>query len=110
MDFSTNRASGKSDMKRLKDAIEHSGCGCCCGSIYIDDDSDHTAPTDGHFTSIFATAAAVLDASSMPNTDIEDIADLNIPVGSTIYGRFPTISLVSGKVIACKSYHWATTS
>tara|TARA_R110001606_G_scaffold396473_1_gene570677 strand:+ start:129 stop:476 length:348 start_codon:yes stop_codon:yes gene_type:complete len=111
MDFKTS-AAGKNSFKRIERAIEKLASNQlgAYGSKYIADTDDHTAPAGEYFTAIFATAASALDASSMPNSSMEDIGDLAIPAGETIYGKFPVISLGSGSVIAYKSSSWADTT
>ncbi|QDP46429.1 MAG: hypothetical protein GOVbin1709_91 [Prokaryotic dsDNA virus sp.] len=110
MDFKTSSA-GKNGLKRIERAIETMNARQmgCCGSEYIDDTDDHTAPSGGHYVAIFACTAAALDASSMPGSNISDLGDAVIPAGSTIYGYFPVISLGSGTVIAYKNCGFTAT-
>lgn len=107
MDFKTSSA-GKNSMKRMERAIENlaSHQMGCYGSEYISDTDDHTAPAGASYSAIFACTSAELDASSMPGSSIENIGDLAIPAGATIYGTFPVISLGSGTVIAYKGCSW----
>jgi uncharacterized protein YcgI (DUF1989 family) len=66
------------------------------GLILIDDDNEHTGP----FVAIQALEDAVVDISQCDMSFIEDVADFTIPAGLTIYGRFASIELDSGKVLA----------
>ena len=105
MDFNTSSA-GKRD--RVKNAIEkmHSSLTGCCGADYIDDTSAGTSHT-GPYIALQAvgTADAVLDQSDMDGgvnwTDFD--ADVTIPRGVTIYGKFTAVSLGSGAVLAYKA-------
>jgi uncharacterized protein YcgI (DUF1989 family) len=66
------------------------------GLILIDDTNAHTGP----FVAIQALEDAVVDVSECDMSFIEDVADFTIPAGLTIYGRFTSIELDSGKVLA----------
>ena len=66
------------------------------GCILIDDTDAHT----GVFVAITALEDAVVDVSECDMTYIEDVVDFTIPLGVTIFGRFASIELDSGKVIA----------
>ena len=66
------------------------------GCILIDDTDEHT----GVFVAITAITDAVVDISECDMSFIEDVADFTIPKGVTIYGRFASIELDSGSVIA----------
>lgn len=72
------------------------------GGLYIDDTAAHA----GKFRAITALAAAV--ATLVSTTDKDGfggkirgtLTSVPIPVGTTIYGCFTSITLASGKVIA----------
>ncbi len=66
------------------------------GVILIDDTDAHTGP----FVAIQALEDSVVDVSECDMSWIEDVADFTIPAGLTIYGRFTSIELDSGKVLA----------
>tara|TARA_Y100001938_G_scaffold149814_2_gene238080 strand:+ start:1757 stop:2029 length:273 start_codon:yes stop_codon:yes gene_type:complete len=66
------------------------------GCILIDDTDEHTGP----FVAITAITDAVVDTSECDMSFIEDVADFTIPKGVAIYGRFESIELDSGSVIA----------
>ena len=44
---------------------------------------------------------AVLDVSAC-TTNIDDAADFTIPIGTTIYGQFDSLSIDSGSILAYK--------
>ena len=66
------------------------------GCILIDDLIEHTGP----FVAITAITDAAVDVDQCDMSYIEDIADFTIPKGVTIYGRYTSIELNSGSVIA----------
>jgi len=66
------------------------------GAIFIDDQVEHT----GVFVAVTAITDAAVDVSECDVSFIEDIADFTIPKGVTIFGRFKSIELDSGSVIA----------
>ena len=66
------------------------------GVILIDDTDAHTGP----FVAIQALEDAAVDISECDMSWIEDVADFTIPAGLTIYGKFTSIELDSGKVLA----------
>ena len=66
------------------------------GSILIDDTDAHTGP----YCAITALTDAVVDISECDMSWIEDVADFTIPTGTTIFGRFTSIELDSGSVLA----------
>ena len=66
------------------------------GVILIDDTDAHTGP----FVAIQALQDSAVDISECDKSFIEDVADFTIPAGLTIYGRFTSIELDSGKVLA----------
>jgi uncharacterized protein YcgI (DUF1989 family) len=66
------------------------------GVILIDDTDAHTGP----FVAIQALQDAAVDVSECDMSWIEDVADFTIPAGLTIYGKFTSIELDSGKVLA----------
>ena len=66
------------------------------GSILIDDTVAHSGP----FSAITALEVAAVDISECDMSFITDVADFTIPKGTTIFGRFTSIELDSGKVIA----------
>jgi hypothetical protein len=77
------------------------------GATYIDGTADTTPPSGvTHFIAIQALTATVLDQSDMAatnETNWEDFdVDVTIPAGSTVFGRFTNINLVSG---TCLAYH-----
>lgn len=70
------------------------------GGVLIDDTN---ANTNGPFIAIQAVggSGATIDVSGMTTSNIDDFdADFTIPDGATIYGRFPSVQLTAGKVIA----------
>ena len=66
------------------------------GCILIDDTDAHTGP----FVAITALEDAAVDVSECDMSFITDVADFTIPKGTTLFGRFTSIELDSGKVIA----------
>ena len=68
------------------------------GVILIDDQVAHTGP----YVAITALEDAAVDVSECDMSYIEDVADFTIPKGTTIFGRFASIELDSGKVLAYK--------
>jgi uncharacterized protein YcgI (DUF1989 family) len=66
------------------------------GAILIDDTAEHTGP----YVAITALSDAAVDISECDMSYITDVADFTIPKGVTIYGRFASIELDSGSVIA----------
>jgi hypothetical protein len=106
MDFNTSSA-GKNKVKRVENAIENQTCAQlgCCGAEYIDDTSVGTSHTGPYMAlQSVGTVDAVLDQSDMAggvNYDDFD-ADLTIPNGATIFGKFTGVSLASGAIIAYK--------
>ena len=66
------------------------------GVILIDDTDAHTGP----FVAITAISDAAVDISECDMSFIEDVADFTIPTGTTIFGRFTSIELDSGSVLA----------
>ncbi len=67
------------------------------GSVFIDDTAVHTGP----FIAFIAITEAVLDVSAC-TTNIDDAADITIPIGTTIYGNFESLSIDSGTILAYK--------
>tara|TARA_X000001382_G_C3137469_1_gene168402 strand:+ start:39 stop:311 length:273 start_codon:yes stop_codon:yes gene_type:complete len=67
------------------------------GSVFIDDTAVHTGP----FVAFIAITEAVLDVSDC-TTNIDDAADFTIPIGTTIYGFFESLSIGSGSILAYK--------
>jgi len=67
------------------------------GSVFIDDTAVHTGP----FIAFIAITEAVLDVSDC-TTNIDDAADFTIPIGTTIYGCFESLSIGSGSILAYK--------
>ena len=67
------------------------------GSVFIDDTAEHTGP----FVAFIAITEAVLDVSAC-TTNIDDAADFTIPIGTTIYGQFDSLSIDSGSILAYK--------
>jgi len=68
------------------------------GVVLIDDTAEHTGP----FVAITALEDAAVDISECDMSYITDVADFTIPKGVTIFGRFESIELDSGKVLAYK--------
>ena len=71
------------------------------GVVLIDDVT--TGTTNAHFGPFVAITAledAAVDASECDMSFITDVADFTIPKGTTIFGRFESIALDSGKVLA----------
>ncbi len=66
------------------------------GVILIDDTDAHTGP----FVAITALSDAAVDVSECDMSFITDVADFTIPKGVTIFGRFTSIELDSGSVLA----------
>ncbi len=66
------------------------------GCKLIDDTNEHTGP----FVAITALEDAAVDVSECDMSFITDVADFTIPKGTTLFGRFASIELDSGKVIA----------
>ena len=66
------------------------------GAILIDDTNEHTGP----YVAITALEEAAVDVSECDMSFITDVADFTIPKGTTIFGKFASIELDSGKVIA----------
>jgi len=64
--------------------------------ILIDDTAEHAGP----FCAITGLTTAVVDASECDMSFIEDVANFTIPAGTTIYGKFASIELDSGSVLA----------
>ena len=67
------------------------------GSGFIDDNAEHTGP----FVAFIAITEAVLDVSAC-TTNIDGAADFTIPIGTTIYGQFDSLSIDSGSILAYK--------
>ncbi len=67
------------------------------GGLYIADTDAHAGDFDA-ITALEATVVATLVSSNLTGT----LTSVPIPAGCTIYGRFSSIDLASGKVIA---YH-----
>ena len=66
------------------------------GVILIDDTNEHTGP----FVAITALVDAEVDVDECDMSFIEDVADFTIPKGVTIFGKFASIELDSGTVLA----------
>ena len=66
------------------------------GAILIDDTVEHTGP----YFAITALEDAAVDVSECDMSFLTDVADFTIPKGATIFGKFASIELDSGKVIA----------
>jgi hypothetical protein len=66
------------------------------GVVLIDDTVEHTGP----FVAITALSDAAVDVSECDMSFITDVADFTIPKGVTIFGRFASIELDSGSVLA----------
>ena len=68
------------------------------GAVIIDGTDEITGP----FVAITALSDAAVDISECNMSYITDVADFTIPKGVTIFGRFESIELDSGKVLAYK--------
>lgn len=62
----------------------------------VADTNEHTGP----FCAITALTTAVVDVSECDMSFIEGVADFTITAGTTIYGKFASIELDSGSVLA----------
>ena len=70
------------------------------GAVIIDGDSSQNEIT-GPFVAVTALAAAVVDTSECTTNLSGSVpATFAIPVGTTIYGKFDSIELDSGTVLA----------
>jgi len=76
---------------------ENAGLGQA-GVVLIDDTVEHTGP----YVAITALTNAAVDVSECDMSWITDVADFTIPAGVTIYGRFASIELDSGTILAYK--------
>lgn len=80
------------------------------GGVLVDDTNEHNAETESgnsgaFYCAIQALTAATLDESGMADydteTNIKDLdVDLSLAAGTVIYGRFATVQLTTGTVIA----------
>ena len=68
------------------------------GVILIDDTDAHTGP----FVAITALSDAAVDVSECDMSFITGVVDFQIPKGVTIYGKFTSIAITTGKVIGYK--------
>lgn len=87
---------GKEDSKNLLNIMVGS-----YGANYIGDTQAHTPETGYVFCALQVLADAVISAYS-PAFDGNTFTGVTIPAGTIIYGRFTTITLTSGKVLAYK--------
>ena len=71
------------------------------GVVFIDGESAQDEIT-GPFVAITALSDAAVDISECTMSFIDSVADFTIPKGVTIFGRFESIELDSGKVLAYK--------
>lgn len=62
----------------------------------VADTNEHTGP----FCAITALTTAVVDVSECDMSFIDGVADFTITAGTTIYGKFASIELDSGSVLA----------
>lgn len=62
----------------------------------VADTNEHTGP----FCAITALTTAVVDVSECDMSFIEGVDDFTITAGTTIYGKFESIELDSGSVLA----------
>ena len=69
------------------------------GLVFIDGDSAQDE-ISGPFVAITALSDAAVDISQCDMSFITSVADFTIPKGVTIFGRFDSIELDSGKVLA----------
>lgn len=69
------------------------------GSIFIDDTASHEGPFVA-VTALEDSQVDVSDCGAITATMTDADTDFTIPMGVTIFGRFPKMSLGSGKVIA----------
>tara|TARA_Y100001938_G_scaffold149113_1_gene234901 strand:- start:3398 stop:3682 length:285 start_codon:yes stop_codon:yes gene_type:complete len=70
------------------------------GVVLIDDVTDLANAHVGPFVAITALVDAEVDVDQCDMSFIEDVEDFTIPKGVTIFGRFESISLDAGKVLA----------
>ena len=97
MDFNTSSA-GKNASVRIANDIKQNTRSAIQprAAILIDDTDAHTGP----YFAITALTDAAVDISECDMSFITDVADFTIPKGVTIYGKFASIELASGTVIA----------
>ena len=91
---------GKSLQKYTVQEAQNAALGQA-GVVFIDGDSAQNEIT-GPFVAITALSDAAVDISECNMSYITDVADFTIPKGVTIFGRFESIELDSGKVLAYK--------
>ena len=91
---------GKSLQKYTVQEAQNAALGQA-GVVFIDGDSAQKEIT-GPFVAITALSDAAVDISECNMSYITDVADFTIPKGVTIFGRFESIELDSGKVLAYK--------
>ena len=91
---------GKSLQKYTVQEAQNAALGQA-GVVFIDGDSAQNEIT-GPFVAITALSDAAVDISECNMSYITDVADFTIPKGVTIFGRFESIELDSGKVFAYK--------
>ena len=91
---------GKSLQKYTVQEAQNAALGQA-GVVFIDGDSAQNEIT-GPFLAITALSDAAVDISECNMSYITDVADFTIPKGVTIFGRFESIELDSGKVLAYK--------
>ncbi len=77
---------GNSNIRNLKGEL---------GGIYITDTNAHTGDFDA-ITALETAVIAELISSNITGT----LTSVPLPAGVTIYGRFSSVDLASGKVIA----------
>lgn len=81
----------------LADKLEESLGGK--GAVYIKNTLSHTPPTGQVFIAIQVLESAVIDAIS-PDFGGNDITGDLLGEGQLIYGRFTSIKLTSGRILA----------
>lgn len=85
---------GKEDSKNLLNIMVGS-----YGANYISDTAAHTPGTGYVFCALQCIADSVISAYS-PAFAGNTFTGVTIPAGTVIYGRFTTVTLTSGKVLA----------
>ena len=105
MDFSTSRTGGKSDGKRIKDAIEQGNCGHfgCCGARVHKGATAVTGITPGTYYAIYFPHITTIvdlqfhnwedDSGAIGETD--DLDSITVPGGTMFYGDVKAIDLTN---------------
>ena len=79
---------------RILEKIKHRANVGGCGSILIDDTSEH----DGPFSAFTALADATVDHDAC-TTNIEDVAEFTVPKGVTLFGDFTSLQFTSATTV-----------